>query len=87
MPHSDVIAHVVHTLVIEIGITVLVGSIMAYLFHLVRLPLILAYLATGIVVGSNVGFGFVHSEIGLNNLSEIGLVLLLFMIGLDIDVN
>jgi Kef-type K+ transport system membrane component KefB len=87
MHDADVVAHVVHTLVLEIGITVLVGSILSYLFNLARLPLILAFLTTGVVIGANVGFGFVQSEVGLANVSEIGLILLLFMIGLEIDIN
>ena len=87
MHDAETVSHIVHTLVFEIGVTVLVGSILAYLFNLIRLPLILAYLATGVVIGSKVGFGFVGSEVGLNGISEIGLVLLLFMIGLEIDIN
>ena len=87
MAGAEEIAHVVHNLVIEIGITVLVGAVMSYIFHTLKLPLILAYLATGVVIGANVGFGWVGSEVGLSNISEIGLVLLLFMIGLEIDLN
>ncbi len=86
MTETEHIAHVVHTLVVEIGITVLIAGVVAYVFHLLRLPLILSYLVTGVVVGANVGFGLVHSEVGLYTISEIGLVLLLFMIGLEIDV-
>lgn len=87
MVGPEEIAHVVHTLVLEIGITVLVGAVLSYIFHTFKLPLILAYLATGVVIGANVGFGFVESEVGLSGISEIGLVLLLFMIGLEIDLN
>ena len=84
---GEVVGQVVHDLVVEIGIAVLVASILSYLFNLLRLPLILAYLATGVVIGTQLGFGFVSTTVGLNSISEIGLVLMLFMIGLEIDLN
>ena len=84
---EEVVGWVVHELVIEIGVAVLVASILSYLFNLIRLPLILAYLATGVVIGTQLGFGFVSTNVGLNSISEIGLVLMLFMIGLEIDLN
>lgn len=83
----DVVADVVHTLVVQIGIAVLVAGILSYLFNLAKLPLLLAYLATGVVIGTQMGFGLVSTDAGLNGISEIGLVLLLFMIGMEIDLH
>jgi len=89
--HSPEVAEAIHgafhQMVIDIGITVLVGSVVSYLFMLFKLPLILAYLTTGVVIAGNIGFGWVGGSEGLSSISEIGLILLLFMIGMEIDLN
>ena len=77
----------VHDLLIHIGITILTAALFAYLGNLLRQPLILAYLAAGVVLGPNVGFGVIQSEKDISTISEIGLILLLFMIGMEIDLK
>lgn len=77
----------VHDLLIHIGITILAAALFAYLGNLLRQPLILAYLAAGVVLGPNVGFGIIKSEKDISTISEIGLILLLFMIGMEIDLK
>jgi Kef-type K+ transport system membrane component KefB len=77
----------VHDLLIQIGITILTASFVAYLGNLAKQPLILAYLATGVILGPNIGFGIIQSEANISTISEIGLVLLLFMIGMEIDLK
>lgn len=77
----------VHDLLIHIGITILAAAVFAYLGNLLRQPLILAYLAAGVVLGANVGFGIIKSEKDISTISEIGLILLLFMIGMEIDLK
>jgi Kef-type K+ transport system membrane component KefB/Trk K+ transport system NAD-binding subunit len=74
-------------LVASVGISILAATVLAYLGFLTRQPLLLAYIAAGMVIGPKVGFGFVHSESDIQVISEIGLVLLLFMIGLEIDIK
>ncbi|MEW6303224.1 MAG: cation:proton antiporter [Verrucomicrobiota bacterium] len=54
--------------------------------QLLKQPLILAYLLAGIIVGPNVGKIIVNQH-SLEVISELGLILLLFMIGLEIDLN
>ncbi len=49
-------------------------------------PLIVAYLAAGLVVGP-VGFGWVQDDDSIKTIGELGLLFLLFMIGLEIDLK
>jgi Kef-type K+ transport system membrane component KefB len=59
---------------------------LAVLAKLARQPLILAYLAAGVLVGPT-GLGWIKSQESITTLSELGLIFLLFMIGLEIDLK
>lgn len=76
-----------HSLIASIGISILAATILAFLGHLAKQPLLLAYIAAGIIIGPKIGFGFVQSEADVKVIAEIGLIILLFMIGLEIDVK
>jgi Kef-type K+ transport system membrane component KefB/voltage-gated potassium channel Kch len=52
----------------------------------VRQPLILGYVLAGVVLGPHLGLGVVTDETSIELISEIGLILLLFIIGLEINV-
>ena len=71
----------------SIGISILSATVLAYLAYLIKQPLILAYLAAGIVIGPQMGFGWVTSDHDIEIIAEIGLILLLFMIGLELDLK
>ncbi|WP_341503506.1 cation:proton antiporter [Gallaecimonas sp. GXIMD4217] len=59
--------------------------VLALLLRLVRLPLILAYLLAGMLAGSQ-GLGWLQEGQQLSELAELGIVLLLFSLGLDFSV-
>ena len=54
--------------------------------HLARQPLILAYLVAGFVIGPS-GLKWVQSQQSINTIAELGLIFMLFMIGLEIDLK
>ena len=70
----------------QISIAILAATVLAFLARWARQPLILAYIAAGVVVGSTEGFGWVQTH-AIESISELGLILLLFMIGLEIDLK
>jgi Kef-type K+ transport system membrane component KefB len=76
-----------HGLVAAIGICIIAATVLAYLAHLLKQPLLLAYIATGAAIGPQFGFGWVSSDADIKVISEIGLILLLFMIGLELDLK
>ncbi|KAB2879705.1 sodium:proton exchanger [bacterium] len=76
-----------HHLVSSIGISILAATVLAFLAHFAKQPLLLAYIAAGVVIGPKIGFAFVKSEEDIAVIAEIGLILLLFMIGLEIDMK
>jgi Kef-type K+ transport system membrane component KefB len=73
-------------LLTEIGICVVIAWLLAVVAKLARQPLILAYLAAGVFVGP-IGLGWIKSQESITTLSELGLIFLLFMIGLEIDLK
>jgi Kef-type K+ transport system membrane component KefB len=70
----------------SIGICVGAAALLALVGWRLRQPLILAYLVAGFVIGPN-GFQLVTNQASISTVAEIGLILLLFIIGLEIDIN
>ncbi len=63
--------------------TAIAGGMLA---RWLRLPVILGYLAGGIAVGPH-GLAFVHETETISSLAEIGVILLLFAIGLEFSIK
>lgn len=76
-----------HTLLSSISISILAATLLAYLGTLIRQPLILAYIAAGVAIGPQIGFALVQNKSDIETIAEIGLILLLFMIGLELDLK
>jgi Kef-type K+ transport system membrane component KefB len=70
----------------DVGFAILAAAALGFLARAVGQPLILAYIAAGVLLGSNLGLGWIQSGDHVGNISTFGLVLLLFLIGLEIDV-
>lgn len=76
-----------HSLISGIGISILAATVLAFLATLGRQPLILAYLAAGVMIGPEMGFGWIKDQEEIRTIAEIGLILLLFMIGLELSLK
>jgi Kef-type K+ transport system membrane component KefB len=70
----------------SIGICVAAAALLALVGWRFRQPLILAYLVTGVIIGPH-GLNFVTDQASIATVAEIGLILLLFIIGLEIDIK
>ena len=70
----------------SIGICVTAAALLALLSFRLKQPLILAYLVTGVLIGPHV-LQLVGNREAISTVSEIGLILLLFVIGLEIDLK
>jgi len=60
-------------------------GLIALTVNVLKQPLILGYLLGGVLVGP-IGLGIVESHVQINELSSLGLIFLLFMIGLELDI-
>src|SRR6201746_1013505 len=75
-----------HALIGEITLCILFAWVLGLLAHFFRQPLILAYLIAGFFIGP-FGMGWVKSQESISVISELGLIFMLFMIGLEIDLK
>jgi Kef-type K+ transport system membrane component KefB len=75
-----------HELIRDITLCILFAWGLGLLAHFTRQPLILAYLIAGFVIGP-FGMGWVKSQESITVISELGLIFMLFMIGLEIDLK
>lgn len=70
----------------DITLCTLFAWVLGLLAHFSRQPLILAYLIAGFIIGP-FGMGWVKSQESIGIISELGLIFMLFMIGLEIDLK
>lgn len=75
-----------HELIRDITLCILFAWMLGLLAHFSRQPLILAYLIAGFWIGP-FGAGWVKSQDSISVISELGLIFMLFMIGLEIDLK
>ncbi len=68
----------------DIGFIIIFSAILAYLARFLKQPAILAYVFAGIIIGP-AGFGLITNFEEIKLLSELGIVFLLFSVGLEID--
>jgi CPA2 family monovalent cation:H+ antiporter-2 len=73
---------ILKSLVIILGVS---GSVV-FLLHRLRLPSIIGFLVAGVLLGPH-GFGFIKDIHEVELLAEIGIILLLFTIGLDFSLK
>ncbi|HEX3095549.1 MAG TPA: cation:proton antiporter, partial [Patescibacteria group bacterium] len=71
---------------LELTGVLIVAGVIAYILHFLKQPSIIAYIITGLLIGPFALYNLHHGEI-LKSLSEVGITLLLFMVGLDLDVS
>ena len=76
-----------HDLINNIGLSILAATVLAFLAHFAKQPMLVAYILAGVIIGPEIGFGWVNDQSNIELISEIGLILLLFMIGLEIDIK
>src|SRR5689334_23938499 len=75
-----------HQLIGDITFSILFAWGLGLLAHFSRQPLILAYLVCRLLLEKN-SMGWVKSQESISVISELGLIFMLFMIGLEIDLK
>ncbi|OGU01039.1 MAG: hypothetical protein A2085_10320 [Gemmatimonadetes bacterium GWC2_71_10] len=78
--------HETPVLLAQVGLAIVLAATLAYIAKLLRQPVILGYIAAGVLAGPAQGFGWLTPE-AIEPISQLGLILLLFMIGLEIDLK
>lgn len=73
------------TLIVDIGLALVVAGILAIVFTRLKIPTVAAFLLAGVILGP-VG-DFISDRANIDTIAQLGLILLLFLIGLEIDVR
>ena len=76
--HADIL--------VQIAYAIVLATTFAFVAKLLRQPVILGYIAAGVLLGETVGVHWISTE-AIEPIAELGLILLLFMIGLEIDLK
>lgn len=71
---------------VQIGICIITGAAIAVLGSFIKQPSLLGYIAAGILLGPTAGNVIQDPEL-INTVSHIGIMLLLFLIGLEMGVD
>lgn len=83
------------SLLTDIALSIIFATLFSHIAKAMKQPLVLGYVIAGLFIGPLLGplvdsklhIGYVHSEDSIELISEIGLILLLFIIGLEIDLK
>lgn len=68
----------------DIGLIIVVATLLAYFAKMLRQPRILAYVLAGVLIGPHV-MGLITEKATIMTLSELGIAFLLFIVGLELD--
>jgi len=74
------------TIFTQLSIIIVIGGVISVLMRLLKQPLIIGYILTGIIVGPSV-LGLIHDKTVFEAYSQIGITLLLFIIGLGLNIG
>lgn len=73
------------SLLLNLGFIVITAAVCAFLGKLVKMPSIVAYIIAGMALGP--GLGLVQLDDSLSLISELGIALLLFLVGLELSLQ
>ncbi len=72
------------TLFVEVSLIIVIAAMLAFMAYLLRQPLIVGYIATGVIVGPY-ALDFLHAHEEMELFSKIGISILLFIVGLTLN--
>ena len=75
-----------HHLIKDLVILLVVSLPINILFHKIKLPSVMGYLIAGVLIGPH-GLALISDVPAVKELAEIGVVLLLFVIGLEFSLG
>ncbi len=68
-------------------ISIVAAAFLGYIVHLLRQPVIFGYIIAGILIGPQLGLEWVTEPEVIDFSSELGLIALLFMVGLELNLG
>ena len=72
--------------VVELALIISIAAVLGILMRMLRQPVVIAYLAAGVLIASFHVGGFANREL-LTTFSDLGIMFLLFLVGLEINYH
>lgn len=72
-------------LVTTIGLVIVTAAALTILFHKIKLPALIAYILSGLLISSFAGSSLADTLPLINQVAGIGLIFLLFIVGMEMD--
>jgi monovalent cation:H+ antiporter-2, CPA2 family len=82
--------HPMHTIAFihDLAIIMLAAGVVTVVFHLLRQPVVLGYIVAGVLIGPHTPpYSLVTDEVTIQTLAELGIVFLLFSLGLEFSLR
>ena len=72
----------------DLAVVMIVAGIVTIVFHRLKQPVVVGYLLAGVIIGPHtLPFPLIRDEGTIRTLAELGIVFLMFSIGLDFTVE
>ena len=72
----------------DLAVIMLVAGMVTLIFHQLRLPVVLGYILAGVIIGPHTPpFALIHDQETISTLAELGLMFLLFSLGLEFNLK
>ena len=77
-----------HTLLQDLAVVMIVAGLVTVLCHRFKQPVVLGYIIAGVIIGPHTPpFPLIHDEATINTLAELGVILLMFSLGLEFSLR
>ncbi|MCP1466342.1 cation:proton antiporter [Pseudomonas sp. S3E17] len=72
----------------DLAVIMLVAGVVTVLFHRLKQPVVLGYIVAGFIIGPHTPpFGLIHDEDTIKTLAELGVIFLMFCLGLEFSLR
>lgn len=72
----------------DLAVIMAIAGVVTVLFHRLRQPVVLGYIAAGVIIGPYTPpFNLIHDEVTIQTLGELGVVFLMFSLGLEFSLR
>lgn len=72
----------------DLAIIMLIAGFISVLFYRLKQPVVLGYIIAGVIIGpSTPPFSFIHDQETINTLAQLGVVFLMFSLGLEFSIR
>src|SRR5258705_1644168 len=77
-----------HTLLQDLAVVMIVAGLVTIVCHRFKQPVVLGYIIAGVIIGPHTPpFPLIHDEVAINTLAELGVILLMFSLGLEFSLR